>query len=64
MSASKVNVDLQQERDEVKFNLKELTTWFYGGAENVKERKYFGKFQKFSYQIIESGAPTRKCHFQ
>lgn len=52
MPVVKVNTDLQKERDRIKFDLKELTNWFYGGEKNAEERKYFGKFVKFSYQKL------------
>lgn len=39
---SKVNKDLQEERDKVTFKVEEFTNWFHGGAENVKEKRYLG----------------------
>lgn len=37
---SKINKDLQEERDSVAFNVSELTNWYYGGAESVKEKRF------------------------
>lgn len=44
--ASKINKDLKEERDKVKFNVEEFTEWFYGGAEKVKEKRYMGRNDK------------------
>jgi hypothetical protein len=41
-SASKVNKDLLEERNKVKFNVEEFTNWFFGGAEKVKEKRSIG----------------------
>lgn len=40
---SKLNPDIQEERSKVTFNVEEFTNWFYGGAANVKERRFLGK---------------------
>lgn len=64
MPVPKINVDLQQERDNVKFDLKELTNWFYGGAKNVEERKSFGKFGVFvteKHKAVNAVCLFRKC---
>lgn len=44
MSVSlKLNKDLKEERDKVSFNVEELTNWYYGGAEEVREKRFLGK---------------------
>lgn len=40
---SKVNPDLKEERDKITFNVEEFTNWYYGGAEKVKEKRFFGE---------------------
>lgn len=42
-AVSKINPDLKEERDKVGFNVEEFTNWYYGGADNVKEKRFFGK---------------------
>lgn len=39
---SKINKDLQDERDKVKFNVEEFTNWYYDGAEKVAEKRSLG----------------------
>lgn len=39
---SKVNRDLKEERDKVTFNVEEFTNWYYGGAEEVREKRFLG----------------------
>lgn len=51
---SKVNKDLQEERDKVIFNVEEFTNWYHGGADKVKEKRFFGKIRKFSQKIFLS----------
>lgn len=41
--SSKINPDLKEERDKVKFNIEEFTNWYYGGAAKVEEKRFFGK---------------------
>jgi hypothetical protein len=38
----KMNKDIKEERDNVPFDIEELTNWYYGGAEKVKRRRFFG----------------------
>jgi hypothetical protein len=38
-----MNKDLERERSRVPFSIEELTNWFYGGAENVKEKRFLGE---------------------
>lgn len=40
---SKINPDLNDERTKVTFSTEEFTNWYYGGAENVKEKHFLGK---------------------
>lgn len=44
---SKVNKDLQDERDKVSFDVSEFTNWYYGGEDNVQEKRFLGKIQSF-----------------
>lgn len=37
-----MNKDLKDERDKVPFDIEELTNWFYGDAEKVKEKRFLG----------------------
>lgn len=39
---SKMNPDIKAERDKVGFKVEEFTNWFHGGAEKVKEKRFFG----------------------
>jgi hypothetical protein len=41
-----INKDLKEERDRVTFNVEEFTSWYYGGAENVEERRKIGEFHE------------------
>lgn len=43
MSIVKMNPDIKEERDKVSFVVEDFTNWFYGGEENVKERRFVGK---------------------
>lgn len=38
----KMNKDLKEERDRIPFDIEELTNWYYGGADKVKRRRFFG----------------------
>ncbi len=40
----KISKDLAEERENVPFEIKELTNWYYGGEEKVEKRRFFGKF--------------------
>lgn len=40
--ASKINPDLQAERDRVEFNVNEFTCWYYNGSENVAQKRKLG----------------------
>lgn len=51
MPASKINKDLKDERDKIKFNVDEFTNWFYGGEEKVKEKRFMGKEIKFDLLV-------------
>lgn len=39
---TKVNSDLKEERGNIIFNIDEFTNWYYGGADNVKDKRYIG----------------------
>ncbi|CRL03335.1 CLUMA_CG016522, isoform B [Clunio marinus] len=43
-STTKVNRDLQDEREKVTFNVEEFTNWYHGGAQNVKDKKSIENF--------------------
>lgn len=49
---TKVNPDLQEERDKVQFNVEEFTNWYYGGKENVQQKRFLGK-HLIQYAIVE-----------
>jgi hypothetical protein len=40
-----MNKDLKEERDKVPFDIEEFTNWYYGGAEKVKRRRFFGNLK-------------------
>ncbi len=40
----KMNQDLREERQKVTFNVEEFTNWYHGGVENVKDKRYLGKW--------------------
>lgn len=42
---TKVNQDLIEERAKVVFNVEEFTNWYYGGAANVKDKRYLGMYE-------------------
>jgi hypothetical protein len=41
-AASKINPDLQEERNKVQFNVEEFTNWYYEGEQNVSKKKELG----------------------
>lgn len=43
---SKINRDLQEERNKVQFNIEEFTNWYYDGANNVAQKRELGKVLK------------------
>lgn len=45
MAESKINKDLKEARDKVSFNVEEFTNWYYGGSENVEEKRLLGKIK-------------------
>lgn len=45
-SLSKLNKDIQEERDKVSFEIEEFTNWYYGGKEKVDEKRFLGKCVK------------------
>ena len=40
---SKINPDIQEEREKVGFDVEEFTNWYHGGAKNVEEKRFYGK---------------------
>lgn len=42
---TKLNPDLHEERQKIEFNVEEFTNWYYGGEENVKDKRYLGESQ-------------------
>lgn len=55
---TKLNPDLHEERQKIEFNVEEFTNWYYGGEENVKDKRYLGesvcglKAVTFNFPII------------
>lgn len=43
--SSKINPDIQVERDNVNFNIEEFTNWFHGGADKVEEKRFMGSYE-------------------
>lgn len=43
-SGSKLNKDLQDEREKVSFEVSEFTIWYHGGAKKVEEKRFLGNF--------------------
>ncbi|CRK95525.1 CLUMA_CG008994, isoform A [Clunio marinus] len=41
---SKINKDIKEEREKVKFNIEEFTNWYYGGADKVEEKRFLENF--------------------
>lgn len=41
---TKLNQDLKVEREKLLFNVEEFTNWYYGGEQNVKDKRYLGMF--------------------
>lgn len=39
---SKMNPDIQEEREKVSFNLEEFTNWYHGGVAKVEEKRFLG----------------------
>lgn len=42
---SKINPDLQEERNKINFNIEEFTNFYYNGAEKVAEKRKWGKLE-------------------
>lgn len=43
VKSTKVNQDLQDERNKISFNVEEFTNWYYGGEANVRDKRYLEK---------------------
>lgn len=41
--STKINTDLQEERDKITFDVEEFTKWYYGGVDKVEEKRFLGK---------------------
>ncbi|XP_037043884.1 probable peroxisomal acyl-coenzyme A oxidase 1 [Bradysia coprophila] len=39
-----MNVDIQEERSKVSFNIDEFTNWYHGGFENVKKKRFIESY--------------------
>lgn len=52
MSHSKINQDLKDERDKISFDIEEFTTWYYGGRENLQEKRFLGKYKSVWFNIL------------
>lgn len=51
-SGSKLNKDLQDEREKVSFEVGEFTNWYHGGVKNVEEKRFLGNFNVFNDGIM------------
>lgn len=40
---SKINPDIQEEREKVGFDVAEFTNWYHGGVEKVEEKRFLGR---------------------
>lgn len=49
--SSKINPDLQKERNSATFNTEEFTLWWSGGRKKYEERKALGKFCTFFFSV-------------
>lgn len=49
--ASKVNPDIQEEREKVTFDINEFTNWFHGGKDKVEEKRFLGKFSPKTFEV-------------
>lgn len=58
-SKTKVNPDLQRERDKCSFNITELTNLLDGGAAMTEERRRRGNYSSIFFATL-SCLPTRK----
>lgn len=55
MAPTKVNIDLQNERNKCTFNVEELTNFLDEGPQNTKYRRELGKVMFF---LNENGVPN------
>lgn len=52
---SKMNPDIEEERNKVSFKIEEFTNWYHKGAEKVEEKRFLGnsrtchKYQKIFF---------------
>jgi hypothetical protein len=53
MASVKINEDLEKERKKCEFNIKELTNYLDGGADETKRRRTVGRY-RFIYQLSKS----------
>lgn len=56
---TKINPDLQEERDKVSFDVEEFTNWFYKGEEKVEEKRFLGTINQFVKVQMKAGS-TKK----
>lgn len=57
---SKMNPDIQEEREKVSFNLEEFTNWYHGGVAKVEEKRFLG----VTCLILSASYLTTFDHFQ
>ena len=43
MPVSKINPDIQEERDKAQFNVVDFTNWYHGGPDKVEEKRFLGE---------------------
>lgn len=46
---SKINEDLQEERNKVIFSVEEFTNWYHGGSELVQQKRFLGNLSLLSW---------------
>ncbi|KAG5679146.1 hypothetical protein PVAND_008737 [Polypedilum vanderplanki] len=53
MTKTKINPDLQEERDKIAFNIEEFTNWYYKGAEKVEEKRFLEDFFLSDQELMD-----------
>lgn len=59
---SKINKDIQEERDKCKFNVDEFTNWYYKGADKVAEKRYLENFFLSDPELQDTVATSYLSH--
>lgn len=58
--SSKINPDIQEERENISFKIEDFTNWFHGGADKVKEKRFLGEFRFIFDVLTQSQRNTQK----